>query len=102
MIYVSKNDKLLKLTFDIQELRNRQTHSEVIENDRAVLISLAKLLNIKKICYEQLKNESDNRNVEDKKCNFNNFLSKGKFFSCIKIFNEMFYLCILKKYDLKL
>jgi len=62
--------------FVVLELRNRQTHSEVIENDRAVLISLAKLLNIKKICYEQLKNESDNRNVEDKKCNFNNFLSK--------------------------
>ena len=86
MIYVSKNDKLLKLTFDIQELRNRQTHSEVIENDRAVLISLAKLLNIKKICYEQLENKSENKNVEDrnlnklkeiKKNNFNNFVSNG-------------------------
>ena len=86
MIYVSKNDKLLKLTFDIQELRNRQTHSENIENDRAVLISLAKLLNIKKICYEQLENKSENKNVEDrnlnklkelKKNNFNNFVSNG-------------------------
>ena len=84
-----KKGHLLELTFDIQELRNRQTHSEDIENDRAVLISLAKLLNIKKICYEQLENEADNKNVEDKKCNFNNFLSKGKF---------LFSLTDLKKY----
>ena len=70
----------------IQELRNRQTHSEVIANDKAVLISLAKLLNIKKICYEQLENKSENKNVEDrnlnklkeiKKNNFNNFVSNG-------------------------
>jgi len=67
-------DKPNRGLFVVLELRNRQTLSEVIENDRAVLISLAKLLNIESFHYEQFKNDDCKMNKKDKKFCFNQYL----------------------------
>jgi len=58
----------------VLELRNRLSHSEVIEKDRQVLIRMAKLLKVKNLYYEQFDNDEHNRNETEKQFNFNTYL----------------------------
>jgi len=60
--------------FVVLELRNRENYREEIDNDRQVLISMAKRLKVKRFYYEQLKNDDANTNKTDKKFLFNHYL----------------------------